>query len=382
MTDFNNAELRRYSRQLVMPEIGSAGQARLKNASVLCVGAGGLGSPAALYLAAAGVGRLGIVEFDHVDLSNLQRQILYQSDEQNRPKLEAAAARLRALNPEIEITPHATRLAADNVETILAGYDVVLDGSDNFPTRYLVNEACVRLGKPDVHASVLRFEGQLSVFDASRGPCLRCLFPEPPPAELVPSCAEGGVLGAVPGILGSLQALEAIKLLLGIGQPLIGRLLLFDGLALQFRELPLARDPDCPSCASPGRNEVAGNYEVFTASWAESPACSNAGVRAMLPAELAARWHRGDSVLLLDVRQAEEFALVHIEGAKLIPLDELGSRIGELDPAAEYVITCHHGKRSIEAYHQLSTAGFGLLQVLAGGIDAWAREVDRALPRY
>ncbi|MFV8818034.1 molybdopterin-synthase adenylyltransferase MoeB [Haliea sp. E17] len=381
MPELNKAEYLRYSRHLVMPEIGPAGQQRLKAARVLCVGAGGLGSPAALYLAAAGIGHLGIAEFDTLDLSNLQRQVLYASDEVGQPKLDAACARLAALNPEITIQPHPMRLEADNVMALIEGYDVIIDGSDNFATRYLLNAACIAAGKPDVHASVLRFEGQLTVFDARQGPCLRCLFPEPPPAELVPSCSEGGVLGVIPGILGSLQALEAIKLVLGIGEPLIGRLLLVDGLGMHFRELELRRDPQCPGCGP--HRESSGSYEVFSASWAaHNGGSAQPAASTISPAALAVRLAGGDPPRVLDVRQAQEYAIAHIEGSLLLPLDELEQGLRQLDPTAHYVLTCHHGGRSERAWQQLRMAGFERISVLEGGIDAWALTVDRELPRY
>ncbi len=366
----------RYSRHLVMPEVGVEGQRRLRESRVLCVGAGGLGSPAALYLAAAGVGTLGIVEADVVDLSNIQRQVLYATADVGRAKLEAATERLAALNPGTEVVPHPVRLQAENAMEIVAQYDVVVDGSDNFPTRYLVNDACVLAGKPDVHASVFRFEGQLAVFDASRGPCYRCLFPEPPPPELVPSCAEGGVLGALPGILGSLQALETIKLLLGKGDPLVGRLLLFDGLGMSFRELPVSRDPDCPACGERPTITAPVDYEIFCSSWAGEP------VQTMTPEQLAQRLDSGHDAQLLDVREPPEHAIASIDGFLLIPLGELEQRLGELDRQRECVVTCHRGGRSAQACALLRAAGFSRVVSLEGGIDAWAQRVEPGMARY
>ncbi len=380
MTELGKSETLRYSRHLVMPEIGIEGQRRLKAGRVLCVGAGGLGSPTALYLAAAGVGQLGLVEFDTLDLSNLQRQILYRNEDVGRAKLDVAVEQLSRLNPEIEVRPHPLRLDAGNILEVIRDYDVIVDGSDNFATRYLVNDACVHTGKPNVHASVLRFEGQLSVFDATRGPCLRCLFPEPPPPDRVPSCSEGGVLGAVPGVLGSLQALEAIKLIVGSGEPLIGRLLLFEGLGGSFRELRIERDPDCPCC---GRSTGAGDYEVFAATWAAGNGAEAADeVERIAPEQLEQQLSGAASMQLLDVRQPEEYAIAHIPGSRLLPLGELELRLEELDRDAEYVVICHRGGRSERACRQLRAAGFRRLLLLEGGVDAWAAVIDTDLPRY
>ncbi|GMU76577.1 MAG: molybdenum cofactor biosynthesis protein MoeB [Gammaproteobacteria bacterium] len=379
MPTFSNDEILRYSRHLVMPEVTLAGQERLKAARVLCVGAGGLGSPLALYLAAAGVGTLGLVDFDRVDLSNLQRQVLYATGDVGRPKLEAAVERLHALNPQVRVVPHALRLASDNVMELVRGYDIVADGSDNFPTRYLVNDACVLAGKPDVYASIFRFEGQLSVFDARRGPCYRCLFPEPPPPGLVPSCADGGVLGVLPGIVGSLQALEVLKLILGTGEPLVGRLVLFDALGLRLRELALRKDPACAVCGAEPTVTTPIDYEAFCgqrgeASRGELPVL---GVEALL-----AQREAGTAPEVLDVREAHELAIVRIPGARTLPLSELPARLHELDSARDYAIACHQGLRSVEAYYLLHKAGFRRLQVLEGGVDAWAERVDPRLPRY
>jgi molybdopterin/thiamine biosynthesis adenylyltransferase/rhodanese-related sulfurtransferase len=379
MTDLSREELERYSRHLVMPEVSLAGQQKLKSARVLCVGAGGLGSPVALYLAAAGIGTLGLVEFDTVDLSNIQRQVLFATADVGRPKLDAACQRLRQLNPHIELVPHALRLDAGNVMAIIGGYDIVVDGSDNFATRYLVNDAAVLAGVPNVHASVYRFEGQLSVFDAARGPCYSCLFPEPPPAGLVPSCAEGGVLGMLPGILGSLQALEVVKLILGCGEPLIGRLLTFDGLRGAFRELRVRKDEDCVVCG------VASDLRTpHAAIGGDVKACAvtDADTAAVSVEDLAARLQQGQSVNLVDVREPGEFAIARIAGATLLPLGELPARLAELDASQDYVVTCHRGDRARRACTLMREAGFQHVRVLEGGIDAWAARIDSSMLRY
>ena len=379
---FSNDEILRYSRHLIMPEVTLEGQRRLKAARVLCVGAGGLGSPLTLYLAAAGVGRIGVVEFDTVELSNIQRQVLYSTADVGRPKLEAACERLRQLNPEIEIVPHAMRLSSSNVLDLFREYDIVADCTDNFPTRYLVNDACVLTGTPNVHASIFRFEGQVSVFDASRGPCYRCLFPEPPPPDQVPSCAEGGVLGVMPGIVGSLQALEVIKRILGVGDPLVGRLVLFDALAFEFRELPIRKQPGCAACGTSPTIGAPIDYEAFCGIRSEEGAVDAAGVPSLTVEELDARRRRGEAFELLDVREPYEIEIVALPGARPFPLSELPARMHELDSARTYTLSCHHGTRSLQAYHALRSAGFGHLQVLAGGVDAWASRVDPSLPRY
>jgi len=375
-------EILRYSRHLLLPEVTLAGQRRLKEARVLVVGAGGLGSPLALYLAAAGVGRIGLVEFDALDLTNLQRQVLYATSDVGRPKLDAARERLADLNPEIEVVPHAVRLDSSNVMEIVAGYDVVADGTDNFPTRYLVNDACALAGKPNVYASVFRFDGQLSVFDAARGPCYRCLFPEPPPPGLVPSCADGGVLGVLPGILGSLQALEVLKLLLGRGEPMIGRLLLFDALGLTCREIAVRKDPACPLCGERRAITAPVDYEAFCGLRGEEAPADAPGLPTLSVEELRDRRAAGEAVELLDVREPHEAAIARIPGARLLPLSELPARLSELDSAREYTLHCHRGTRSVQAYELLRRAGFAKLRVLAGGVDAWAERIDPSLPRY
>jgi molybdopterin/thiamine biosynthesis adenylyltransferase/rhodanese-related sulfurtransferase len=376
----SHEELIRYSRHLVLPAIGIVGQERLKAARVLIVGAGGLGSPAALYLAAAGVGTLGLVDWDVVDRSNLQRQVLHGTGMVGRTKLDSARARLADLNPHVRLEMVSARLTSTNALEVLNGWDVVLDGSDNFPTRYLINDACVLLGVPNLYGAVLRFEGQVSVFDARQGPCYRCLYREPPPPELVPSCAEGGVLGVLPGIIGSLQALEAIKLVTGVGDSLVGRLLLFDGLKLQFREITLSKDPDCAVCGPHPTVTALIDYEAFCGMKDGGRGTGDAleiGVT-----ELRAERDRKPQLLLLDVREPFEWEIAHLEGARLIPLGALPARLRELDGHADIVAYCHHGLRSRHAAEILRAAGFAGARSLRGGVDAWAREVDPGMPRY
>ena len=379
MSDLSQEEFQRYSRHLVMPEVTLAGQERLRRARVLCVGAGGLGSPASLYLAAAGIGTLGLVDDDVVSLSNLQRQVLYATDDVGEPKGAMAARRLRETNPHVKLEIHETRLVADNVMDIVSGYDLVVDGSDNFPTRYLVNDACVLLGKPLVYGSVLRFAGQVSVFDSARGPCYRCLFPEPPAPGTVPSCAEGGVLGVLPGIIGSLQALEAIKWIIGAGETLTGRLLLFEGLGLDFREVRLARDPECPVCGlEPTIRSPSDLADACEAGVSEPEIqAPRIGARAL------ARALEGETPpRVLDVRRPEELQIAALAGALAIPLAELPARLGELPADEHWVITCHKGSRAERAWRLLNEAGYTRIQVLDGGIDAWAERVEPAMPRY
>ncbi len=374
-------ELRRYGRHLVLPEVGLEGQRRLKAGSVLVVGAGGLGSPAALYLAAAGVGRLGIVDFDAVDESNLQRQVAHGTAAIGRPKLDSMRERLADLNPRVAIETHDVRLDRDNALGILGGYDVVLDGTDNFATRYLVNDACALLGKPNVYGSILRFEGQASVFDAARGPCYRCLFPAPPPPGVVPNCAEAGVLGVLPGVIGSIQANEAIKLLLGGGETLLGRLLLYDAWSLTFRELELRKDPACPLCGdSPTIRELV-DYEELCGTKAEPPA--RRGRRERVSArELAELRANGAAFTLLDVREPFELAIAGLDGVTHIPMGVLPVRAHELDRSRPVVVICHHGTRSSLAARWLRENGFEDVTDLEGGIEAWSREVDPSVPRY
>ena len=375
----SHAEMLRYSRHLLLPEVGVSGQRKLKAARVLTVGAGGLGSPLSLYLAAAGVGTIGIVDFDVVDLTNLQRQIVHGTSTLGRPKLDSAAERLTDLNPNVRIERHETRLTSANALEILRDYDIVVDGTDNFPTRYLVNDACVLLGKPNVYGSIFRFEGQASVFFAPKGPCYRCLYSEPPPPGLVPSCAEGGVLGVLPGIIGSIQALETIKWIIGAGSSLLGRLVLFDALKLRFRELELRKDPACPICGTnPSIHELI-DYEAFCGIGAE-PAYSGPEITAEeLQEELS---HKPRDLVLIDVREPHEWDIAHIEGARLIPLGQLPERLSELDGHSEIVTHCHHGARSMKALEILKGAGFGKVRSLTGGIDAWAERVEPGLARY
>ena len=380
MSELSHEEILRYSRHLVMPEVTLQGQQLLKDARVLCVGAGGLGSPLSLYLAAAGVGTLGLVDFDEVDLTNIQRQILYSTSDVGRAKLDAAAERLSGLNPSINIVPHRARLSSENVLDIVDPYDIVVDGTDNFPTRYLVNDACVLKGKPNVYGSIFRFEGQVSVFDAKRGPCYRCLFPEPPPPGAVPSCAEGGVLGVLPGIVGSLQALEVIKLILGRGDPLIGRLVLFDALAFEFRELRLKKDSNCVICGESPSITSPIDYDAFCGGVAADG--DFAGLPTMTVEEYAALKKAGDVYELLDVRNEHEYEIARIPGATLIPVGDLPSRLSELDTSRAYVLTCHKGPRSVQAFHVMKDAGFKHLQILAGGVNAWAERIDPTMARY
>ena len=373
-------EIRRYSRHLIMPEVGLKGQVKLKNASVLLIGAGGLGSPLALYLAAAGVGRIGIVDFDVVDESNLQRQIIHGTSDVGRSKLESARHRLRGVNPLIKIETHETRLTSENALELFRDYDIVADGTDNFPTRYLVNDACVLTEKPNVYGSIFRFEGQASVFATKEGPCYRCLYPEPPPAGLVPSCAEGGVLGVLPGIVGSIQACEVIKLILGEGNPLIGRLLLFDALAMSFRTLKLRKDPGCPVCGPNATIRKLIDYEAFCG--VEPEPAAGAAEFEIEPSELKGRLDRGEDLVLLDVREPQEWDISRLEGATLISLSRLPYALGELSTADEIVAFCRSGVRSRKALQLLREAGFRKVHNLSGGINAWAEKVDPSVPRY
>jgi adenylyltransferase/sulfurtransferase len=378
-SDLGREEIARYARHLVMPEVTIEGQRRLKRSSALLVGAGGLGSPAALYLAAAGVGRIGIVDFDVVDESNLQRQILHDTTWVGRSKLESARARLSALNPHVRVDPHPTALTRDNALEILAGYDVVVDGTDNFETRYLTNDACFFLKKPNVYGSIFRFEGQASVFWPDRGPCYRCLYPEPPPPGLVPSCAEGGVLGILPGVIGGIQATEAIKILLGVGEPLVGRLLLYDALAMRFDELRLRRDPECPLCSPRATIHELQDYPAFcgTGRGEDAEAVEEIGA-----GELKSRLDAGEPLEILDVREPHEWAICRIPGARLVPLGSLAERMHELDSTRTYVLQCRSGVRSAKAIGVLRQAGFRRLLNLRGGVLAWAREVDPSMPTY
>jgi len=374
-------EILRYSRHLIMPEVGMEGQLKLKQAKVLLIGTGGLGAPLGLYLAAAGVGRLGLVDFDVVDFTNLQRQVTFGTGDVGRPKLEAAAERLHDLNPEIEIVTHEAKLTSENALDILRDYDIIVDGTDNFPTRYLVNDACVLLGKPNVYGSIFRFEGQATVFALKDGPCYRCLYPEPPPPGLVPSCAEGGVLGVLPGIVGAIQANETIKLIIGKGETLKGRLLVFDALKMKFRELRLRKNPDCPVCgAHPTVTKLIDYYE-FCGIRGEETQQPTVQVPEIEPRALKQRLDSGDDVFILDVREPHEYQICNLNGY-LIPLGDLPKRAHELDSAREIVAHCRSGKRSAEAVDFLRKAGFRKVWNLKGGILAWSDQVDPSLPKY
>ncbi|MDE2314055.1 MAG: molybdopterin-synthase adenylyltransferase MoeB [Elusimicrobia bacterium] len=375
-------EVARYSRHLIMPEVGMAGQKKLKEAKVLTIGAGGLGSPLSLYLAAAGVGTIGIVDFDVVELSNLQRQIIHSTDAVGKPKLESARARLLGVNPAIKIQTHEVRLSSENALDIIKGYDIVVDGTDNFPTRYLVNDACVLLGKPNVYGSIFRFDGQVSVFWAERGPCYRCVYSEPPPPGLVPSCAEGGVLGVLPGVVGALQAAETIKLIVGIGEPLIGRLVLFDALKMSWRKLALRKDPGCPVCGSTPSIKTLVDYEEFCGVRGEEKKASAAGIPEISVEELKARMDRKDDIFILDVREQEEYDICRLPGSTLIPLGQLPERVHELDSAADILVHCKMGGRSAKAVEFLRGAGFKKAVNVAGGITAWSERIDPSVPTY
>src|ERR1700731_767665 len=374
-------EVLRYSRHLIMPEVGLEGQLKLKRARVLLIGTGGLGAPLGLYLAAAGVGHLGLVDFDVVDFSNLQRQVTFSTADVGKHKTEAAKARLSGLNPTIEIETFETRLTSENALDLFRDFDIIVDGTDNFPTRFLVNDACLLLGKPNVYGSIFRFEGQATVFGYPGGPCYRCLYPEPPPPGLVPSCAEGGVLGVLPGIVGSIQAMETIKLILGTGEPLVGRLLLFDALAMRFRELKLKRNHSCPMCGDhPTITKLIDYYEFCGGRGEEAPGPS-VQVPEIPPRELRARLDRGDDLFILDVREPHEFQICNLNG-HLIPLGELPRRVHELDSSREIVAHCRSGKRSAEAVDFLRKAGFRKILNLKGGILALSDEVDPSVPKY
>jgi adenylyltransferase/sulfurtransferase len=375
-------EILRYSRHLIMPEVGMEGQLKLKKAKVLCIGAGGLGSPLALYLAAAGVGRLGIVDFDVVDFTNLQRQVIHTTADVGKPKLTSAKESILELNPNVEVVTYETRLTSENALDLLKDYDIIVDGTDNFPTRYLVNDACVLLGKPNVYGSIFRFEGQVSVFDARKGPCYRCLYPEPPPPGLVPSCAEGGVLGVLPGIVGCIQAMEAIKLIIGQGQPLIGRLLVYDALSIKFRELKLRKNPECPVCGAQPTITRLIDYEQFCGIRGEEHTPVITGIREITAREVKKMMDEKKPFVLIDVREPHEFQICRIPGSKLIPLGEVPKRMNELNSADEMVVYCRSGQRSARAVDLLMKAGFRKVHNLGGGILAWSDQVDPSVPKY
>lgn len=396
-------EIQRYSRHLILPEVGMEGQRKLKAAKVLCIGAGGLGAPVALYLAAAGVGEIGIVDFDTVDISNLQRQIIHGTPDIGRTKLDSAKDRLHAINPEVKVTTYNVALSSQNALELFAPYDIILDGTDNFPTRYLVNDACVLLGKPNAYGSIFRFEGQASVFATKDGPCYRCLYPEPPPPGLVPSCAEGGVLGVLPGMIGMIQATEAVKLILGIGEPLVGRFMIYDALRMKFRELKLRKDPDCPVCGTNPTVTALIDYEQFcgiapptgqpepaaaAASAPESSASATTlttgpgGIPEISPEGLKERLDRGDDILVVDVREPHEVEICRIAGTTLIPLGEIPKRFAEIDRTKDVIVHCKVGGRSAKAVQFLRDQGYDRAINLKGGILGWIDKVDPSQPKY
>jgi adenylyltransferase/sulfurtransferase len=382
--EFSNDEIARYSRHLIMPEVTLEGQKRLKAASVLCIGAGGLGSPIALYLAAAGIGRMGLVDGDTVDFSNLQRQILHGTKDVGRKKLNSAKDRIREVNPNVQVDLYDTFFTAENAREIVEPYDIVIDGTDNFPTRYLSNDICVFLKKPNVYGSIFRFDGQCTVFAPHLGgPCYRCMFPEPPPPGMVPSCAEGGVLGVLPGIIGVMQAIEAVKLIMGIGETLMGRMIAFDALKMKFREFKLRKDPKCPVCSeNPTITELIDYDQFCGIPQAKAAEDAEPHVPSVTVQELKAKQDRGDKFVLLDVREPFEWDICHIPGAKLIPLGNLPSRMSELDSADEILLQCKSGARSARALRLLQEAGFSKLANVEGGILAWAEQIDTSVPKY
>jgi molybdopterin/thiamine biosynthesis adenylyltransferase/rhodanese-related sulfurtransferase len=381
--ELNNDEIRRYSRHLILPEVGLAGQKKICSTSVLCIGAGGLGSPIAMYLAAAGIGKLGILDFDTVDFSNLQRQIIHSTADVGRPKTESAKETISAINPNVEVVIHAARITSENALDIIRPYDIVVDGTDNFPTRYLTNDACVLLKKPNIYGSIFRFEGQASVFAPHLGgPCYRCLYPEPPPPGMVPSCAEGGVLGVLPGIIGTIQATEILKLALGKGSSLVGRLLLFNALDMKFRELKLRRDPQCPLCGDKPTITELIDYEMFCGI-APEPAEPSANPDEVTVQEMKrALSDRKAGIQVIDVREADEYEIAHVDGVPLFPLSTLGQKFTELDPNQQYYIHCKSGVRSMRALGFLREQGFKYLKSVKGGIAAWADEIDPNVPKY
>ena len=385
LPDLSQEEIKRYSRHLIMPEVGIDGQRKLKAGSVLCIGAGGLGSPAAMYLAAAGIGRIGIVDFDVVDFSNLQRQLLHGTKDVGRSKNESAKSRLLDLNPHVQVDTYETALSSQNALDLFKGYDVILDGTDNFPTRYLVNDACVLTGKPNAYGSIFRFEGQASVFAAKDGPCYRCLYPEPPPPGLVPSCAEGGVLGVLPGIIGVIQATETVKLILGIGEPLIGRFMIYDALKMRFRELKLKRDPDCPVCGTHPTVTKLIDYEQFCGIHPE-PQTAQTGASVneweITPVDLKKKLDAGETPFILDVREPNEYQINRIPGSTLIPLGDLPRRYQELPRDREIITQCKMGGRSARAQDFLKSVGFNNVKNLRGGILEWIDKVDPSQPKY
>jgi sulfur-carrier protein adenylyltransferase/sulfurtransferase len=376
-------EILRYSRHLIVPEVGMEGQLKLKAAKVLLVGTGGLGAPLGLYLAAAGIGRIGLVDFDVVDFTNLQRQVIHFTKDVGRPKIDSASEKMQALNPNVEIVKHEVALSSENALDIIKDYDYVVDGTDNFPTRYLVNDACVLLGKPNVYGSIFRFEGQATVFAYEGGPCYRCLYPEPPPPGLVPSCAEGGVLGILPGTIGLIQATETVKLILGIGEPLVGRLLLYDALGMRFRELKLRKNPECPICGDHRTITNLIDYHQFCGVPQQPPKQETKVTEGEIEVtEVKEKLDRGDNFVLIDVREPHEYQICNIPAAILIPLGQVGQRLGELDPEADIVIHCKSGMRSARACGILKAAGFKQVRNMKGGILAWSDQVDPSVPKY
>jgi sulfur-carrier protein adenylyltransferase/sulfurtransferase len=382
--DFSNDEIARYSRHLIMPEVTLDGQKRIKAASILCIGTGGLGSPIALYLAAAGVGRLGLVDYDVVDFSNLQRQILHGTDDVGRKKLNSAKDKIKAINPNVQVDLHDMLFRSENAMQVVRDYDIVIDGTDNFPTRYLSNDVCVLAKKPNIYGSIFRFDGQCTVFAPHLGgPCYRCMFPEPPPPGMVPSCAEGGVLGVLPGIIGVMQAIEAIKLIIGIGDSLVGRLVSFDALKLRFREFKIRRDPNCPICGDHPTIHELIDYDQFCGiPQADAEAAREMEVPKITAVDLKDRMDRHERFVLVDVREPFEYEISRIPGSRLIPLGELPARLSELDSADDIVLQCKSGSRSAKALRILQEAGFRKLTNLEGGITAWAEDVDPSVPKY
>jgi molybdopterin/thiamine biosynthesis adenylyltransferase/rhodanese-related sulfurtransferase len=380
LATLDNREIRRYSRHLIIPDVAMDGQRRMKTAKVLCIGAGGLGSPVAMYLAAAGVGTIGLVDSDVVDETNLQRQIIHGTSDLGRPKLESARDSLKEINPNVNVVLHDTFVRSDNALDLFRDYDLIIDGSDNFPTRYLVNDACVLLGKPYVWGSIYRFDGQLSVFWAEHGPCYRCLFPEPPPPGMVPSCAEGGVLGMLCGTIGSLQTTEAVKVITGIGDPMIGRMLVYDALEMKFRELKVRKDPECPVCGkNPTVTELI-DYEAFCG--VTQDVAEFASQLSLTSREVKKLMDDGEAVTLVDVREPHEWEIVHFPGAKLIPMNEVVERVSEIPQSGTVVVYCKVGARSAQVLQWLHSVGLTHTKHLAGGIDAWAAQVDPSMPRY
>jgi adenylyltransferase/sulfurtransferase len=381
--ELTNDEIRRYSRHLILPEVGMAGQKRIRSTSVLCVGTGGLGSPTLMYLAAAGIGKLGVVDFDTVDFSNLQRQIIHGTEDVGRPKTQSALETLRSINPHVEVVLHETRLSSENALEILRPYDIVVDGTDNFPTRYLTNDACVLLRKPNVYGSIFRFEGQASVFAPHLGgPCYRCLYPEPPPPGMVPSCAEGGVLGVLPGIIGCIQSTEILKLALGKGDSLIGRLLLFNALDMKFRELKLRKDPQCPICGTHPTITELIDYEQFCGIPSEPETTGLSPDEVTVKQMQQALANPSLGIKVIDVREADEYEIAKVNGVPLLPLSQIQSRFTELDPNQQYYLHCKGGVRSLKAVKFLQEQGFKYVKSVAGGIAAWSEEIDSNVPRY